>query len=150
MANCQNRKYDHQTQRFGWGTKALMCQKERNDQVQKQHTHATSKNQLYFVVLFVNVDGTVRLVKNYKRSLRKMLGGLYMCESQSTHFQIAHFSKVVVRESTKTYPHLVTTVDFSLYIIVNHGENEKGQRSHSTKEGTQEKGRGKTTAGRRY
>jgi hypothetical protein len=64
---------------------------------------------------------------------------LFMCESQSTHFQIAHFSKVVVRESTKTYPYLVATVDFSLYIIVNHGEIEKGQSGHFTKEAIQEK-----------
>jgi hypothetical protein len=36
MAISQNRKYDHQTQRFGWGTKALMWQKQHKDQVQKQ------------------------------------------------------------------------------------------------------------------
>ncbi len=61
--------------------------------------------QLFFVVLVVNVDGTVRLVKNYKCCLRKMLGGLDMCESQSAPFFLLTFQKLLW-ESTKTYPHL--------------------------------------------
>ena len=74
-----------------------------------------NNHQTTIICCFSCVDDTVRIVKNYKCCLRKMLGGLDMCESQSAHFYIAHFSKVVVRENPKTYPHLVTNVDFSMY-----------------------------------